>query len=267
MNGGRRAQAPGGAAPAAGAEHPQPVARQTLIFPEGFPMTVQDIRFRGFQMKQDRIPESGWRGSRDVWLEAAHALLVESGAESVTIQALSKRLKIARTSFYWHFEDRMSLLTALADRWASRTSDGMIAACKSFAESEAEAMLNVIGCFLGDKAFDSRLEFAIRSWSQSDALIMERVHAEDRIRIEALIEMFHLWGHSGVDAETRARTVYLTQIGYISIQVQETIATRMARIPSYVQIYTGVAPAPREIARFHSQHNFIAAPETGPGSA
>ena len=205
-------------------------------------------------MKKDVLPESGWRGSREVWLEAAHELLVQSGIESVTIQGLSKRLKIARTSFYWHFQDRQALLTALADRWASRTSDGLIAACKAFAESEAEAMLNVIGCFIGDKAFDSSLEFAIRSWAQSDPQIMDRLHREDVTRLEALVQMFNGWGHFGVDAETRARTVYLTQIGYISMRVDEPVALRMTRIPSYVQIYTGIAPAPREIARFYAQH-------------
>jgi hypothetical protein len=133
----------------------------------------------------------------------------------------------------------------------------LIAACKAFAETEAEAMLNVIGCFLGDKAFDSALEFAIRSWAQSDPQIMARLHHEDLTRLEALVQMFHRWGHFGVDAETRARTVYLTQIGYISMRVNEPIAQRMTRIPSYVQIYTGVAPVAREIARFHAQHDFV----------
>lgn len=211
-------------------------------------------------MKKETHPETGWRGSRDVWLEAAHEVLVSSGVENVTIQSLSKRLKIARTSFYWHFVDRQALLTALADRWASRTTEGMIAACKAFAETESEAMLNVIGCFLGDKAFDSALEFSIRSWAQSDPDIMARLHQEDLTRLEALVEMFNFWDHFGVDAETRARTVYLTQIGYISMRINEPIALRMSRIPSYVKIYTGVTPAPREIARFHAQHDFVPEP-------
>lgn len=219
-----------------------------------FPLFHNDIKHR--QMKKVAIPESGWRGSREVWLEAAHELLVSSGVESVTIQRLSTSLKIARTSFYWHFIDRKALLTALADRWAARTTTGMIAACNSFAETESEAMLNVIGCFLGDKAFDSALEFAIRSWAQSDPEIMARLHHEDLARLEALAQMFNRWGHFGVDVETRARTVYLTQIGYISMRIDESIDLRMSRIPFYVQIYTGVMPTPREIARFHASHNF-----------
>lgn len=207
-------------------------------------------------MTGSSAPETGWRGSPELWLEAAHALLVEAGVDSVTIQALSRRLKLARTSFYWHFADRQALLTALANRWASRTTAGLVAGCTAFAETEAEAMLNVIGCFLRDSAFDSRLEFAIRSWALHDAAIMSRLHSEDLVRIDTLTTMFRTWGHAGVDAETRARTVYLTQIGYISMQVSEGLAARMARIPAYVQIYTGQQPQPRELARFYAQQGY-----------
>ena len=54
----------------------------------------------------------------------------------------------------------------------------------------------------------------------------------------------------------RARTIYLTQIGYISMQSQETLAERMQRIPTYVEIYTGQKPEPRELARFHARHGY-----------
>ena len=209
------------------------------------------------RMKNPETPESGWRGSPDVWLQAAHDLLVENGIDAVRILPLAKRLNIARTSFYWHFKDRETLLAALADRWVARTTAGLIAATTAYADTKAEAMLNLISCFLDDTAFDSRLEFAIRSWAQSDPQIMARLHREDLIRIEALVQMFHRWGHEGVDAETRARTVYLTQIGYISMRVQEPLAVRMSRIPSYVQIFTGIVPPAREIARFHAQHDFV----------
>ncbi len=203
-------------------------------------------------------PDSGWRGSPDVWLQAAHDLLVESGVDAVRIQPLAKRLNIARTSFYWHFKDRETLLAALADRWAARTTTGLIAACAAYADTKAEAMLNVISCFLDDAAFDSRLEFAIRSWALQDGSIMARLHVEDAARIAALIDLYHRWGYAGVDADTRARAVYLTQIGYISTQAREDIGIRMARIPAYVELFTDLAPTPREIARFHAQHGFPA---------
>jgi AcrR family transcriptional regulator len=204
----------------------------------------------------DRMAETGWRGSPEVWLQAAHDLLVESGVDAVRIQPLAKRLNIARTSFYWHFKDRETLLAALADRWAARTTAGLIAACAAYADSKAEAMLNVISCFLDDSAFDSCLEFAIRSWALQDAAIMARLHIEDAARLQALVGLYLRWGYDGVQADTRARAVYLTQIGYISTQARETLATRMARIPAYVELFTDAAPTARELARFHALHGF-----------
>ena len=207
-------------------------------------------------MMQDTQPETGWRGSPEVWLDAALALLVEGGIDAVRIQPLAKRLKIARTSFYWHFTDRDTLLAAMAEAWVARTTTGLVAACAAYAESRAEAMLNVISCFLTDTAFDSRLEHAVRAWALQDPAITARVHAEDDTRIAALTALYHRWGVTGVDADTRARAVYLTQIGYISMQVTESLATRMARIPAYVELFTDAAPTPRELARFHARHGF-----------
>jgi transketolase len=66
-------------------------------------------------MAEDRPRrERGWRGSADLWLDAAHAILVESGVGAVKIDALADRLGLSRTSFYWHFADREALLAARA---------------------------------------------------------------------------------------------------------------------------------------------------------
>jgi transcriptional regulator, TetR family len=201
-------------------------------------------------------PETGWRGSPEGWLDAAYEVLIEKGIDAVKIMPLATRLKLARTSFYWHFRDREALLAALADRWVSRTTLPLIAATQEYADSEPEAMLNVIGCFIGE-TFDDRLEFAVRSWALQDAGIMDRVQGEDVKRLAALSGLLRKWGHDPEDAEVRARTIYLAQIGYISMQVRESLALRMARIPHYVAIYSGGKfPAPREIARFHARHGY-----------
>jgi AcrR family transcriptional regulator len=218
-------------------------------------------------MTEDTPQETGWRGSREVWLDAALALLVEGGIDAVRIQPLAKRLRIARTSFYWHFTDRDTLLVALAEAWVIRTTTGLVAACAEYADSRAEAMLNVISCFLTDTAFDSRLEHAVRAWALQDATITARLHAEDDTRIAALTALYHRWGVTGVEADTRARAVYLTQIGYISMQVTESLATRMARIPSYVELFTDAAPSARELARFHARHGYPGASVLAAGAA
>lgn len=194
------------------------------------------------------------RGSAELWLDAAYQALIEGGVDAVKILPLASRLGLARTSFYWFFRDRDELLAALADRWARTNTGALVAAAQAYADSEAEAMLNVIGCFLDPSAFDSRFEFAVRSWALQSPQMAERVGAADQERLAALAAMLGRWGHPSLDADVRARTIYLTQIGYISMRAEETLAERMQRIPTYVEIYTGQKPHPRELARFHARH-------------
>ena len=197
-------------------------------------------------------PETGWRGSREGWLETGYQALIDGGIDAVKILPLAKRLNLSRTSFYWFFEDREALLAALLDGWEDRTTRPLVDATTQYAESVSEAMLNVLTCFLAANVFDSRLEFAVRSWALQDEQVAARVRAADDVRLEALTRMMARWGHAPDEADVRARTIYLVQIGYISMQPKEDIETRLTRIPLYVKIYSGREAEPREIARFNA---------------
>ena len=197
--------------------------------------------------------ETGWRGSREGWLEAAYEVLINEGVDGVKIMPLAQGLKLSRTSFYWFFENRDALLMALADMWEARTTTPLTQAAQDYAETETEAMLNVIGCFLRPETFDAKLEFAMRGWGLKDPAIMARIVAADQSRLTALRDMLLRWGHSFQDADVRASTIYLVQIGYISMRLEESLEVRVTRIPNYVEIYTGRPPEPREVARFRGR--------------
>lgn len=194
---------------------------------------------------------SGWRGSPDLWLRAAYSALVAQGVDAVKIQPLAARLNLSRTSFYWFFRNRDALLAELAGMWDARTTRPLVAATRAYAATETEAMLQVIGCFLVD-AFDSPLELAVRGWALKDPAMLARLHEADTARLEALTAMLMRWGHAAGDADVRARTIYLTQIGYISMQIREGLEERLGRVPHYVQIFTGQPPGAAEIARFRA---------------
>ncbi len=206
-------------------------------------------------MEQATI-DSGWRGSQEGWLEAAYEALLESGVDSVKILPLAKRLNLSRTSFYWFFKDREELLNALIARWREKNTGNMVKRSEAYAESLPEAMLNVFDCWLDKDLFDSPFEFAVRSWALQSEDILEEVRRADQTRLEALIRMFTRFGYDETAADVRARTTYLVQIGYISMQAQEDIALRMKRIPEYIAIYTGQTPRRNELDRFFARHGY-----------
>lgn len=198
--------------------------------------------------------DTGWRGSMDGWLEAAYDALLEGGVDAVKILPLAKKLKLSRTSFYWFFKDREELLAALIARWRDKNTGNLVRRAEAYAESIAEATLNVFDCWLDTALFDAKFEFAIRSWALQSEEILGEVQAADNARLEALGRMFERFGHEPVAADVRARTLYLVQIGYISMQTEEDLELRLKRIPEYVAIFTGTVPEQREIDRFLSRH-------------
>ena len=200
--------------------------------------------------------DSGWRGSQEGWLEAAYDALLESGVESVKILPLAKRLNLSRTSFYWFFKDREELLGALIARWREKNTGNLVKQSEAYAETLAEAMLNVFDCWVNKDLFDSQFEFAIRSWALQSPEIQAEVHEADQARMDAISRMFMRFGYDEAAADVRARTTYLVQIGYISMQSREDTALRMKRIPEYIAIYTGEIPQQRELDRFFARHGY-----------
>ncbi|CUH67745.1 Bacterial regulatory proteins, tetR family [Thalassovita gelatinovora] len=200
---------------------------------------------------------TGWRGSRQLWLDAARDAFVDAGLDAVKIQPLANRLGLSRTSFYWFFKDRDALLDALLDDWETANTGSLVAATDAYAETITEAVLNLIGVFLEDGPFEPRFDLAVRGWAHRSEPVATRVHLADETRLDAIRRMFGRFDYDPGEADVRARTVYLVQIGYISMQVREDIGTRMARIPDYVKTFTGQLPSDRALTRFHARHGFV----------
>ena len=60
-------------------------------------------------------PERGWRGTPDLWPDAAYGLLVEGGVEAGKGMPPAARPGLSRTSFYWPFPAPEALLVPAPD--------------------------------------------------------------------------------------------------------------------------------------------------------
>jgi AcrR family transcriptional regulator len=198
--------------------------------------------------------ERGWRGTPDLWLDAAYDLLVEGGVEAVKVMPLAEKLRLSRTSFYWHFLDREALLAGLVARWRAKNTGNLVSRCEAPAATIAEAMLNLVDCWVDPQIFDSRLEFAMRTWALTDPAVEEAMSQADTARIAAITALFLRFGYDETEADTRARALYLTQVGYIALRSQESFDVRMGRIPAYVLTFCGVAPTTEEVTAFRARH-------------
>ncbi|MDR5815591.1 MULTISPECIES: TetR/AcrR family transcriptional regulator [unclassified Caballeronia] len=196
------------------------------------------------------------RGSADMWLDCAYESLLEGGVEAVRILPLAKKLNLARTSFYWFFRDRDELLNALVARWEEKNTGNWVTRNEAYADSICEAMLNIFDCWFDDSLFDTRFEAAIRNWAQQSPEITRLIQKDDALRIDVLTATFVRFGYDADVADVRARTTYLTQVGYAAMRAEESFETRMKRIPAFVEVFTGVRPQEHEMQRFYARRNF-----------
>lgn len=211
--------------------------------------------------------QSGWRGSEDLWLDAAYAILIESGIDAVKVMPLARSLGLSRTSFYGHFDSREALLDALVGRWKAKNTGNLVAQTQAYSESICEAIFNLFDCWLDPELFDARFDFAIRTWALGDPDLRGQLEAIDQDRIDAIASMFSRHGFAEEQARVRAYAMYYTQIGYISMMVVEPVELRIQRMPLYVETFTGVTPTQAEVARFSARHGFGVDHVLGEGEA
>lgn len=147
-------------------------------------------------------------------------------------------------------------MDALVAKWRNKNTGNLVKQSEAYAETSPEAMLNVFDCWLNSDLFDPQLEFAVRSWSLQSPATVEEVRRADQTRVEALTRMFMRFSYDASSAGAQARTTYLVQIGYISMQLKEDLSDRMKRIAEYIAIYTGQMPQPRELDRFFARHGY-----------
>jgi AcrR family transcriptional regulator len=192
------------------------------------------------------------KATRDDWLDLALNALAVEGVDRVTVLALSERLGVSRSSFYWYFKNRDELLDALLDRWERLNTGSIVGQAEEPAATVNEAVCNVFHCWVDPLIFSPRLDFAVREWARRSPSVRKALDRSDRVRTEALKALFLRFGYEDEDAFVRARVLYTMQIGYYALDLREPIETRLHLTPHYLKAFTGVAPSGAEIDAFRA---------------
>jgi len=192
------------------------------------------------------------KATRDDWLDFALSALAIEGVAHVTILALSERLGVSRSSFYWYFKNRDELLDALLSRWDSLNTRSIVSQASEPAATANEAVCNVFRCWVNPAIFSPRLDFAVREWARRSASVRKALDRSDRLRTEALKALFVRFGYEDEEALVRARVLYYMQIGYYALDLKEPIEVRLNLTPHYLKAFTGVAPGEAEVEAFRA---------------
>ncbi len=146
---------------------------------------------------EQTLTESGWRGSPDVWLNAAYETLLDSGVDAVRIQTLSKKLNLARTSFYRPSRTARNCWRHCWPAGATRIRQHRQAGeclCRLSGGGDPQRQRLLVQ----QRHLRFEVRVRVRSWAMQSPEILAEVHRGDRTRIRAIADMFVRFGETGI---------------------------------------------------------------------
>lgn len=216
--------------------------------------------------------EASTRTSKDDWLNLAIEALVSEGIDQVKVQVMAKKLGVSRSSFYWMFESIQELQDQLLDYWLRKNTGPIIERAMRPAATINRAICNVFECWIDGNLYDPNLDTAVRFWARRDPRVRAVVDQADTQRVEALTRMFARYDFDEEEAFTRARVLYFTQVGHYTLDVQDSVTTRMSHLRSYLLTFTGIEPSDADmstyrkyVSQFEGQTATQARPKSGGG--
>lgn len=146
--------------------------------------------------------------TRRRWLEEGLALLEAAGAEVLTIEALTSRLKVTKGSFYHHFKNYQDFKESLLVYWEEEGTLRTI----QMAEREAsphDKLARVMQATLKP----SSLDVALRAWALQDGLVREHQQRIDQQRLAYLEAVAYATTADHLYARQLARVLYSIYVG------------------------------------------------------
>lgn len=202
-------------------------------------------------MRSSGNERSPVKATKADWLREAFRTLVTDGVDQVLVLPLAARLKVSRSSFYWYFRNRDDLLKQLLAQWRDTNTKAIVEHALQPSETVIDGVLRIFECWVDERLYSPRLDFAIRNWARQSAAVRRLVERADEERIAAIKAMFRRHGYDEEDAFIRARVLYFMQVGYYVLDVKEPMRERLSHTKAYLRAFTGREPTATQINRFH----------------
>jgi AcrR family transcriptional regulator len=156
------------------------------------------------------------RLDRSRFLEAAFEVLGETGWQDLRINPLCTRLGVTKGSFYWHFESREALLSAVLAAWERAGTEEIIATVEGARVPAPERLRLLVHTVFAETSRGGRIEPAIRAWAAADPQAAATVARVDERRLAYVRELLQATGASRTAATHRSAILYRTLIGELA---------------------------------------------------
>jgi AcrR family transcriptional regulator len=159
------------------------------------------------------------RTPRTNWIEEGLRALAAGGPDAIRIEALARALGVTKGGFYWHFEDRRTLLEEVLDRWERVSVDEVIERVEGEGGNARMKLrrlfeLATSGEIRGLRGHDLlRIDLAVRDWARRDEAVAKRLRRVDNRRMDYMRSLFGAFCPDEEEVEARCLLAFSMWIG------------------------------------------------------
>jgi AcrR family transcriptional regulator len=153
------------------------------------------------------------RTPRSSWIEEGLRALGAGGPDAVRIEPLARALGVSKGGFYWHFDDRQSLLEEMLDAWERTGVDEVIETVEAEEEDARSRLRRLFALASASGGELLKVELAIRSWARRDMAVAKRLRQVDNRRMNYMRSLFGAICEDDDDVEARCLLAFSLFIG------------------------------------------------------
>ncbi|HTD05845.1 TetR/AcrR family transcriptional regulator [Undibacterium sp.] len=155
------------------------------------------------------------RQPRDAWFNAGLRLLVDTGADALTVDRLCAAVERSKGSFYHHFSDVNGYTAALLDYWQELHTESVMRTVDQLPtlSGKRQALANMA------LSLDSATERAVRQWAARNPIVQHRLRKIDEQRVAYLTDLIAKLNGDGdlANALELARIEYAAFVGMLHV--------------------------------------------------
>ena len=146
------------------------------------------------------------------WINLGYRLFSEQGIKGIVVEKMAKKLKVNKSSFYWHFKTKKDFVTEIVSYWVSESTNQIISLTNSEKSGKEKFNKLIELSFKKDPFLD--LNFFLKRYALKNKKIQSIIDKIDNQRIEYTKNILTEMGFTENEAKIKALLFYKYLIGY-----------------------------------------------------
>ncbi len=153
--------------------------------------------------------------TKEDWVSLGYRIFSEQGEPGIIVEKMAKKLKVNKSSFYWHFKTRKEFINELTVFWVNSATEQIIhlTNIRSTAKQKVKTLVSLI--YKQDPNFD--FLFFLKRYAQKEKKIQEVIDSIENKRIQYANDLLLELGYSKQEASIKSAILYKHFLAYHEI--------------------------------------------------